>query len=88
MKQERKTNTVHGVPERKWAAMWVSLLWRAMAKTGNGYHRMTLKNQPPKGAARWRGERRKDKPGTTKLTRALARMVVPVPKGGFSGISA
>lgn len=42
-----------------------------MFVTGKGYKRGTLKNRPPKGAARWRGERRADKEGTTKLDRAL-----------------
>ena len=40
---------------------WVPLLWSAMTATGNGYRRDTLKNRPPKGASKWRGERRKDK---------------------------
>lgn len=60
--------------ERDFCAVWVSLLWRAMAKLGRGYHRQTLKNQPPKGASRWRGERRPDKVGfyATKLGRRLS----------------
>lgn len=61
------------IPESEFRAYWISLLWRAMAKTGNGYHRFTLKNRPPQGASRWRGERRADKIGTTKLSRALGQ---------------
>jgi hypothetical protein len=66
------TNTVLGRPEQLFRLEWVSLLWHAMRKTGEGYHRPTMKNRPPAGAAGWRGERRADKPGTTKLTRRLA----------------
>lgn len=66
-------NTVHGMPETEFRKMWVSMLWQAMTKTGRGYRRYTLKNQPPKGASGWRGERRSDKQGTTKLSRFLAR---------------
>lgn len=66
------SNTVLGRPEQLFRMEWVSLLWRTMQKTGNGYHRPTLKNLPPRGAAGWRGERRADKVGTTKLMRRLA----------------
>jgi hypothetical protein len=69
------TNTVLGRPEQLFRLEWVSLLWHAMRKTGNGYPRPTMKNQPPAGAAGWRGERRADKVGTTKLSRRLALRV-------------
>jgi hypothetical protein len=69
------SNTVLGRPEQLFRMEWISLLWRTMQKTGNGYHRPTLKNQPPAGASHWRGERRADKVGTTKLTRRLALRV-------------
>jgi hypothetical protein len=68
-------NTVMGQPESGFRAMWVSMLWKAMAAKGEGYPRSTLKNQPPAGAAGWRGERRGDKVGTTKLLRRLAQKV-------------
>jgi len=41
--------------------IWVAILWNAMAITGKGYRRSTLKRRPPKGASKWRGERRPDK---------------------------
>jgi hypothetical protein len=59
------------IPETEFRAYWISMLWKAMAKTGRGYRRFTLKNRPPAGAAEWRGERRADKEGTTKLSRSL-----------------
>lgn len=65
-------NTVLNRPEQLFRLEWISMLWRAMRVTGNGYHRPTMKNKPPAGAAGWRGERRADKVGTTKLTRRLA----------------
>ena len=64
-------NTVMGVPEPEFRAMWVSKLWQAMAGKGEGYARGTLKNLPPRGASGWRGDRRPDKIGTTKLGRRL-----------------
>lgn len=67
------TNTVFGMPEKKFREMWISKLWQAMAKLGRGYRMWTMKHQPPEGASRWRGERRKDKIGTTKLSRRLAQ---------------
>ena len=64
-------NTVAGIPEPVFRGHWVSMLWKAMWKTGHGYPRTTTKNRPPRGASRWRGERRADKVGTTKLSRRL-----------------
>jgi hypothetical protein len=61
-----------GMPEHEFRAVWISKLWQAMAKMSRGYRKQTLKNQPPAGAAAWRGERRKDKVGTSKLSRRLA----------------
>jgi hypothetical protein len=71
-KQQTLVNTINGIPVREFTARWVSMMWFAMMRTGKGYRRDTLKNRPPKGAARWRGERRADKPGTTKTERALS----------------
>lgn len=65
-------NAVNGIPEKTFRAYWVSMLWQAMGKTGNGYRRPSTKNRPPQGASRWRGERRIDKPGTTKTSRTFA----------------
>jgi hypothetical protein len=64
-------NTVMGMPEPEFRGVWISKLWQAMAKTGKGYKRATLKNTPPAGASKWRGERRPDKVGTTKVERRL-----------------
>lgn len=71
-------NTVMGAPERQFTAMWVSLLWNAMAKTGRGYRQHTLRNIPPPGASHWRGERRADKIGdrATKIGRRLMKPAV------------
>lgn len=71
-------NTVMGASEREFTRLWTALLWNAMAKTGRGYRRYTLKNQPPKGASRWRGERRSDKVGdrATKIGRRLMKPAV------------
>jgi hypothetical protein len=68
-------SVIKSVTEAQFREVWVSMLWRAMAKTGKGYRRYTLKNQPPKGASGWRGERRPDKNGmmSTKLARRLAQ---------------
>lgn len=74
----REPNTVIGIPEKGFREVWISKLWQAMAKTGRGYRRWTLKNQPPEGASRWRGERRADKAGTTKVGRFLGRFACPV----------
>lgn len=71
---ETKTvpNTVHGMPEPEFRGLWIQKLWLAMAKTGKGYRRATGRytgKQDPK-TGEW--DRRKDKLGTTKLTRRLA----------------
>ena len=66
-------NTVLGVSEQVFREVWISRLWQAMAKTGRGYRHWTLKSLPPKGASRWRGERRPDKAGTTKVSRFVAK---------------
>ena len=47
------------------SARWASMLWHAMATTGNGYHRPSLKRDGL-------GERRKDKVGLTKQARRYA----------------
>ena len=63
------SNTVMGHPERVFRDAWISVLWKAMANTGKGYRRHSLRNTG-------RGEdRRKDKFGTTKLSRRLALQV-------------
>ena len=75
MTKQMAVNTVLGMPEQLFREMWISRMWMAMFSTGKGYHRSTLKNRPPAGAAGWRGERRKDKVGTTKLSRRLGQLV-------------
>ena len=65
-------NTVMGMPEAQFRGIWISKLWQAMAKTARGYRKWTVKNQPPAGASHWRGERRADKVGTSKVSRRLA----------------
>ena len=58
---------VGDTPEPTFREHWVQLLWLAMAKTGRGYRRPSMKRDG-------RGEdRRKDKLVTTKLQRRLAR---------------
>jgi hypothetical protein len=71
----RADNTVFGVPERTFRERWISTLWQAMAKTGRGYRR-------PSAAAMRGDERRKDKPGTSKLSRRLARSSTPDLRAG------
>lgn len=66
-------NTVMDIPEPEFRAGWVAILWRAMGTLARGFRMWTLKNQPPRGASHWRGERRKDKEeGSTKLSRRIA----------------
>jgi hypothetical protein len=67
---ERK-NTVMDLPEPVFRKFWISMLSGAMLKTGKGFRMDSPRRVPPKGAAKYRGERRSDKPGTTKLSRAL-----------------
>jgi hypothetical protein len=64
-------NTVMGMPEPKFRAMWVSMLWQAMAKTGKGYRRHSLR-RTGKG-----DDRREDKKGFggDKLSRRLMQRV-------------
>ena len=64
-------NTVAGMPERKFCQVWISMLSGAMLKTGRGFRVDPVTRRQPAGAAMWRGERRADKVGTTKLSRAL-----------------
>lgn len=66
------------IPEREFCKLWIANLWKAMAKLGRGYRMWTLKNQPPAGASKWRGERWLDKVGTTKLSRFLALFACPM----------
>jgi hypothetical protein len=37
-------NTVQGMPESTFRAMWVSMLWQAMLKTGKGYRRSSQRH--------------------------------------------
>lgn len=61
-------NTVMGHPERIFRDAWVSVLWKAMAETGKGFHRHSLRHSG-------RGDdRRPDKIGATKLSRQLLAM--------------
>lgn len=76
MKKQMVVNTVLGMAEPLFRELWVSRLWLAMAAKAKGYRMHTLKNRPPVGAAKWRGERRKDKVGTTKLSRRLMKVAV------------
>ncbi len=64
-------NTVMGHPERVFREAWISVIWKAMTATGRGYRRHSLRHTG-------RGEdRRKDKAGTTKLSRRLALCASP-----------
>jgi hypothetical protein len=58
--------------------LWVAVLRHAMMRTQRGFRKPTLVNRPPQGAARWRGVRRADKPGTTKLSRRYGHVAKDV----------
>jgi hypothetical protein len=62
-----KDNKVGSMSEQKFREHWLQLLWMAMAKTGRGFRKQSLRHSG-KG-----DDRRKDKLITTKLTRRLAR---------------
>lgn len=62
------------ITEEQFRQAWISLLSRAMLVSGKGFRVDTPKRRQPQGAAEWRGERRADKPGTTKLQRRLAQV--------------
>jgi hypothetical protein len=59
------------ITERQFCQLWISTLSQAMLRSGRGFRVDTPKRRQPKGAAKWRGERRADKVGTTKLERSL-----------------
>lgn len=63
--------TVNGIPEPVFRERWIAMLWRAMAATGKGYRRHSLRHtgrQQKDGT--W--DRRADKlEGSTKLDRHL-----------------
>lgn len=72
-------NTVMGMPEPRFREGWIAMLWHAMARTGEGYRRQSMRRIPPAGASHWRGERRADKlasGGRTKLERRLQKKAV------------
>lgn len=64
-------NTVFGQSERLFRQVWISTLAATMLKSGKGFRMDSPCRRQPKGAAKWRGERRADKVGTTKLERRL-----------------
>ena len=57
--------------ETEFRKIWIHILSMAMLKTGKGFRMDSPKRRQPKGASKWRGERRSDKVGTTKLSRQL-----------------
>lgn len=59
------------VTEEQFRAAWISILSRAMLKSGKGFRVDSPNRKPRPGATQWHGERRSDKPGTTKLERRL-----------------
>jgi hypothetical protein len=59
------------ITERQFCAMWIHTLSAAMLKSGRGFRMDSPKRRPPAGASHYRGDRREDKPGTTKLSRRL-----------------
>ena len=69
-------NTVLGYPERAFRTAWIAILSRAMLQSGRGFRVDTPKRRQPAGAAQWRGERRGDKVGTSKLERRLLKAAV------------
>lgn len=66
-------NTVGGHPEPQFRAAWIHMLSRAMLTTGRGFRMDSPNRKPPKGASKWRGERRPDKDGTKLLEVVDAR---------------
>jgi hypothetical protein len=50
--------------------MWLA---DAMLRRRKGCRLDSTRRLPPEGAARWRGERRPDKPGMSKLARRLGK---------------
>ena len=64
-------NTVQGMPEPTFRAMWVSMLWQAMLKTGKGYKRTSQRHS---GKDEDRRADKKEMFGRTKLERRLQRM--------------
>lgn len=65
------TEQPQSITERQFCQLWVHTLSAAMLRSGKGFRLDSPKRNPRPGAARWRGERREDKPGTTKLSRRL-----------------
>lgn len=63
--------TIKTITERQFCEMWIHLLSTAMLRSGKGFRLDSPRRQPRKGAARWYGERRADKNGSTKVSRAL-----------------
>lgn len=59
------------ITEEQFRAAWIHMLSRAMLKSGKGFRVDSPHRKPRPGASRWHGERRADKVGTTKLSRAL-----------------
>ena len=51
--------------------VWSVLLDDAMKRSGKGFRKAQQGRVPPKGAAHWRGPRREDKSGTSKISRKL-----------------
>jgi hypothetical protein len=69
--KERKMNTVLGIAEPVFRQVWMRQLMAGMATTGHGFRKPTLKRRPPEGAAKFRGERRGDKVGMSKVALRL-----------------
>lgn len=59
------------VTEEQFRPAWISILSRAMLTSGKGFRVDSPNRKPRPGASGWHGERRADKPGTTKLERRL-----------------
>lgn len=68
-------NTVNNIPEPTFRRILISMLSGAMLRTGRGFRLDSPKRAPRAGAAKFYGERRPDKVGTTKLSRRLAQRV-------------
>lgn len=70
-------NTVLGQPERLFSQAWITILSRAMLKSGKGFRMDSPKRTPPKGADHYRGERRADKLETGRRTKLERRLLKP-----------
>jgi hypothetical protein len=66
-------NTVMGIPEPEFRGLWIQRLWLAMAKTGKGFKRASVRHTGRLDVKTGERDCRKDKLASTKLMRRLAQ---------------